>query len=534
MLRFAGLFLLFALMACDTLAPAGPHASDYHELSSDAPVLTASRAHDQSEAEVIGRALAKAAAAEVPREDLYLALSSSDHPEQKLELASLLASPIGENIRSRMLAHASEDPVAMLESLPSLEVYLPVASHRAEWTGEDPISVAVAIHEDNENVRTFDSEGRVRRLDPHTAPPEPTLVITKSETDFSEVSFSTNRRDAQRISVPSAAPLEAPALSSAPACPYYEPADTTPGLYLRCIDIYSGADLHEPWYRGDPEIEIHYLGQVDATYVELTYCTGEHSASAQLNTEAFDQNSTWWQGEVRILPSSEVIGSDRQFLPSLWEDDDNGPCRVEEPSPNNFVLSSNLDLGWDPWVWYSSLANYAFTVITADSPDWTFYAEQAGNFILDAVQGLDEDDHIGVMVDEEANNMSLGWANVGILDKNENEIGKAFVFDRHPGYSPPLTVDIYGPTQVSSAQSEGCEWSANVSGGSSPYDYQWYINGRAVVPDGTYSTVLGVFLGSEANDDFHLSIEVTDNDSTLRTDQAFVAIDPSYPSCLGS
>jgi len=66
-----------------------------------------------------------------------------------------------------------------------------------------------------------------------------------------------------------------------------------------------------------------------------------------------------------------------------------------------------------------------------------------------------------------------------------------------------------------------CTWTARVTGGQSPFHYQWFRNG---VPVGTNSNDYTADTGTS---DFSLSVEVTDAFDRTDTDGLFVTVSSS-------
>jgi len=99
-----------------------------------------------------------------------------------------------------------------------------------------------------------------------------------------------------------------------------------PGIYLEFSRIL---DAKEPWFRGDPEIEVHiqgpYMGGAP-TYAEDLSCSGEHAYDSR---KVFDQNGGFWEGRVLLFSEDEVQAFTQKFSNGFhvmfWEDD-NQPC----------------------------------------------------------------------------------------------------------------------------------------------------------------------------------------------------------------
>jgi len=102
-----------------------------------------------------------------------------------------------------------------------------------------------------------------------------------------------------------------------------------PGLYLEFSRIL---DMKEPWFRGDPEVEVHIQGPTSVavpTYGEDISCSGEHALDPR---KVFDQNDGFWQGRVMLFSGDETVALTNNFKEGFhvlfWEDD-NAPCTLK-------------------------------------------------------------------------------------------------------------------------------------------------------------------------------------------------------------
>src|SRR5439155_21003848 len=102
-----------------------------------------------------------------------------------------------------------------------------------------------------------------------------------------------------------------------------------PGIYLEFSRIL---DAKEPWFRGDPEIEVHIHGPTSAanpTYGDNLSCSGEHAPDYR---KVFDQNGAFWEGRVMVFSGDEMVQYTNKFLEGFhvifWEDD-NEPCTLK-------------------------------------------------------------------------------------------------------------------------------------------------------------------------------------------------------------
>src|SRR5438046_2170506 len=102
-----------------------------------------------------------------------------------------------------------------------------------------------------------------------------------------------------------------------------------PGLYLEFSRIL---DAKEPWFRGDPEIEVHIHGPTDAAnprYGANLSCSGEHAPDYR---KVFNQDGGFWQGRVMLYSADEIRAFESRFTEGyhvlFWEDD-NDPCTLK-------------------------------------------------------------------------------------------------------------------------------------------------------------------------------------------------------------
>ena len=90
--------------------------------------------------------------------------------------------------------------------------------------------------------------------------------------------------------------------------------------------------MKEPWFRGDPEIEVHIHGPTSGsnpTYGDNLSCAGEHAPDYR---KVFDQNTGFWDGRVMLYSADEIVQYTSKFTEGFhlifWEDD-NEPCTLK-------------------------------------------------------------------------------------------------------------------------------------------------------------------------------------------------------------
>jgi hypothetical protein len=223
-----------------------------------------------------------------------------------------------------------------LAAIRPLEFYMPVARQRESWTGSADVLVVSQLDE-SEPIIAFDKRGGEVALDRNIAPAQPTLSIVPVETRFDQpmnASASKNVRDENGNGIGTLEPMALKASRSI-ACGAEcgdggsggsPPPSVPPGLYLEFSRLL---DMKEPWFRGDPEIEVHIQGptsQVAPNYGEDLSCSGEHAYDYR---KVFDQNTGFWEGRVMLYSPEEVIAFTNKFgqgFHVLFWEDDNTPC----------------------------------------------------------------------------------------------------------------------------------------------------------------------------------------------------------------
>src|SRR5213078_5271903 len=135
--------------------------------------------------EALARMVAKGLKNAAFRAYLKAQLDASPYREHKLQFETFLAANGGRALREIATENGtSKDALAsQAKAAIALEVYFPVAEHRAAWTGDENVLVATALTDDDPPI-AFDPEGRRQVLDPKTPPATPVLAVVPVETDF--------------------------------------------------------------------------------------------------------------------------------------------------------------------------------------------------------------------------------------------------------------------------------------------------------------------------------------------------------------
>jgi hypothetical protein len=366
----------------------------------------------------VARLVARALDNEPARQHLKGDMRKAPYREHKLELGPYLRSKDGKALLDRMVAlngGTDADVFRTVSAIRRLEFYMPVAGHREKWTGSADVLVVSQLDE-SEPIVAFDESGKEVALDRNVAPSQPTLAIIPVETGFDQpmpAASSRNVRDAGGAAIGTLETVK-PRTASLVACDYscdggggVTSPTVAPGLYLEFSRIL---DFKEPWFRGDPELEVHIHGPTDLgspRYGADLSCSGEHAYTPQ---KVFDQNGAFWEGRVLLFSGADVTAYASKFTQGFhvifWEDD-NEPCtlKLDSNALIEFLKSTA-----------AATATVALKVIPTVSPAVLVGVFFATLFSNPAPWLLTNDDFLGVAVDQAAAGYSYSGNTHVIMD----------------------------------------------------------------------------------------------------------------------
>jgi hypothetical protein len=302
------LALAAGLAACDRAAP-----SAANEESAAAPVVAspaAAQAGERSAMDRLARRFAHALADPSFRALIKTELDQSPFVEHKLQLQSLLEKSDHRVLKevARLSTTPDSEVEADAEQAIPLEIYFPVAAHRAEWTGGPDLLVASA-REDHEAPVAYDVSGRQQVLSADQPPSTPVLAIVPVETDF-----------AQPYGPGSTAVCTTVCGGGGGGGGTTVPVH---GLYMTYAHFVQD---FEGWFKGSPEFEIHILGQSGASDSLQDYQCAGAAAGGYYH---FDQNSLDWSGGVLLFTQAQLDNyksahPNQNFRIIALEDDDTG------------------------------------------------------------------------------------------------------------------------------------------------------------------------------------------------------------------
>jgi hypothetical protein len=306
---------LLALGAAAVLAACSERTSpDLIQEPSDPALGTASHrvAAAHAARERLARRLALALANPAFRARLKRELDRSPVRERKLHLQRVLTASNGQGVRDLARLSTERDAAVELDlrTATPLEVYLPVPAHRAAWRGDGRLLVATA-HADREPPVAFTPAGKRMVLDPAKPPDTPVLAVVPLESEFDGLRPGTN--------LPVGQPTPPPPSPGTPQPPA--------GLYMTRAHF---TETFEGWLKGDPEFEVHLLGQMASTDSLTSYsCAGENAGGWY----RFNQDGLDWSGSV-LLATQAQLTAYRTMHPGqnmrvfVVEDDDTS-CRIK-------------------------------------------------------------------------------------------------------------------------------------------------------------------------------------------------------------
>ena len=297
------LMLLAILAACDRPEPTGPRAEQVSG--------TAAQPHDRAQRQAmdrLARRIARALGNAEFRRHVKNELDASPYAENKVQLQRFLTRADRRALRevARLAGEAEAAVQADAEAATPLEIYFPVPSHRAAWSGGSDLLVASA-RDDREAPVAYDVKGRRQVLSADSPPATPVLAVVPVETDFDEPGVT------EPLICCAGGPAPAP---SPPA-----------GLYMTYARF---AQDFEGWLKGSPEYEIHVLGQAGASDSLTDYqCSGERASGYY----RFDQNSLSWSGSALLFSQTQLNNykaahPNQNFRIIALEDDDTG-CQIK-------------------------------------------------------------------------------------------------------------------------------------------------------------------------------------------------------------
>jgi len=219
---------------------------------------------------VVARAVALALQDQGLRSRLLNDMRDSRVREHKLEFRRYLRGASGGILLAKMAARSGLSRsrlLSELDALKPLEFYFPVREHRQSWHGGADLLVAAQLRESDKPIG-FDLTGESIALSLDAAPTVPTVVLVPVETDFTApTSSGTGDAIAVRQTANDCDPSAIQPCGDDPGSGGPGPGPYPTGIFFNQMVV---RDFHEPWTRGDPELEVWLSGTQVGLWEEVS------------------------------------------------------------------------------------------------------------------------------------------------------------------------------------------------------------------------------------------------------------------------
>ncbi|HEV8123406.1 MAG TPA: hypothetical protein VGP80_04135 [Gemmatimonadales bacterium] len=394
--------LLAALVGCaDQSPPTAPPLGTRGLQSSGAPP------GQQERMERLARRFALALGDPAFRAQVRASMEQSRFPEHKLYFQGYLAAANRRVLQDMARGSGASEAEIDADAANSvaLELYIPVREHRLQWAGDGKILVATAFADGDVPV-AFDTRGNRYELDPAKPPATPVIAIEPVETDFS-------RAPGDPAPATCTDCIPPPSGGGGGGGPGGTPP--APGLYMSYSHV---TQLFEGWLKGDPEFEVHILGQSGQTDSLKSYqCAGEHAGGPYV----YDQNSNTWTGNVLLFSQTQLDSYKAQHpgqsIRVFMVEDDDTACDIRSTTGTFEAILQVVDAAYQAYTggrdttvgvskyldqarsFQKLLSKLAHLILTND--------EMVGNAIEDSVIGQYYAGANWIIKGE--NNVTTGW-----------------------------------------------------------------------------------------------------------------------------
>jgi hypothetical protein len=419
-------------------------------------------------------------------------LKDSPFRENKLHFRTFLDNQT--EVLTKMSEHDGKTPgdvLARLDSIVDLEFYIPGKRHFATWDGGADVLVGTVLEDDGRTPVAYDVDGTsIPWTFGDGLPERPTLSLVRVETDFSKI--------------PSATGASVNAQAFAPARV----------VMVRELIL----DDNEGGLLGSPEIEMHaFVYDTTFSWWPPLRCSGADTGAPFYYDHEESQEA--WHGSVHVIYEDDIY--DNPVVLQLWEDD-HDPCDYPDGLRPHGHSDTQDDLdNWGAREFLDFYTSGSTKMISVDTLDPDLSVSSEGGF---------NDDLIGELRLAGGCFPATGPVKFDVYEAESPHDWNGYVFldtdfgTRTPicPTAPPgiLNASISGPTTVQSGAS--CTWTANVSGGSSPYTYAWTNK-----LTGSGSTITGSLTSSG-----WLYLDVDSDDDQDDGDEIYITVSPSGDDCI--
>lgn len=265
-------------------------------------------------------------------------LAASTEREGKVHLQRFLDG--GSGAVRHQLAVLAGEPEADIDSdligSPAIEIYLPVPEHRQRWRGGLDVLVATAERDQDRPV-AYDPSGRIHLLDADRPPSTPVIALGRSESRFTETTlpYFDGCFTCDDGGFTGGDPTGGGGTGTGGG-----PSIVSAGLYMTYAKFN---EKFESWLKGDPEFEVHILGQDGSTSAMKSYqCAGEKAGAPY----QYDQNNLEWSGSVLLFSQAQLdaykVQHPGQAVRVFVVEDDDGACVIKTDSARVSKLFQQL------------------------------------------------------------------------------------------------------------------------------------------------------------------------------------------------
>ena len=301
--------------------------------------------------------------------------------EHKLQFQRFLAAQNWRALHALARAGNDSEPGVLAQAghAQPLELYMPVKEQLARWHADENVLVATAVGDHDAPV-AFDLQGRRHVLDPAHPPETPVLALVPVETDF-------DAPPARLLCTPETCNSSGGGGGGGITPP-------PSGLFMMKSHIPDVGQF-EGWLKGDPEFEVHILGQMGTSDQLTDYqCAGEHAGGPYV----FDQNGTDWSGSVLLFSQDQLsqykLQHPGQSLRVFVVEDDDQACQLRLDVNRVDALLVSVDTA------YSLLTSGRDTVLSKLARGYRY--ARSGESLIAAIASLinSNDDPVGNAVQD--------------------------------------------------------------------------------------------------------------------------------------
>jgi hypothetical protein len=258
---------------------------------------------------------------------------------------------------------------------------------------------------------------------------------------------------------------------------------------------------------------------------QLEFMMIEHeSYPSEDLAEAIDGLSVKIARAKREMRKMRKMRKASQGISSMTEAVEGASCSDDcySATGNAYPLTSTQGVGADAQAWFNCACGYSGHTYAYANARATQGTTMTDTRQEDPRTGTDVTSSASASMNGQLDCFSEAYASVSIPAL---EIFRSFSDINYSCPPPDFNVSMSGPSSVNftSATCSTQTWSASVSGGTTPYSYEWYVNGTQVGTGTSYSRNV-CYNGA----DFTIQVTATDSSSPVQSKSDSRAVDLTY------